>query len=572
MHSLRSVLRLSFVLLAATPSIELASAQGDSSSSEPFVVYVAEEGAYARCGPSGDYYRTDPLRHGQSLDVYAETDDGWLGIRPPEGSFCWIIAETIDVDPGEEHGTIVEDRTVAWIGTHLGRARKYRWQVQLAKGESVTVIGRSEREGPDGPQLWYRVVPPSGEFRWLHRNQVVSNSVELIASVDRRVDQEIEFLPGGQTNPAPQKIVSTEPSEVQSAATSSASASSRRRSPPRRSQANVEASRSIGNAFDAHSSRPDPATIGSGLKENWQASTAREATRQTTSNSVRQLEPSAPARSNAIARPVGRMASIEFRGQPRLLDIGSQSVAPSGRETAGDQNWVSGAARSGTQPVASIATSLPTMVAAGAGDGVIRQVAGQQSIVTTIPAITGVSAEQIARVEQETRGADVERLSLILSRLMAARATAAEAEPVVRAAGMLAASSADPVTAGRARLLAERAEQYRRVSRRRDGDVVVASNVVPVIPPAPPVAAIPPRQTSVSQVGYLVQVYSARSNSPPFALTDHSGRTLVYVTPVPGVNIRMHLNSHVKVTGRQGFLRGLNTPHLLVSSAFRAPE
>ena len=94
---------------------------------DPYSVFVAGQKAYARCGPASDYYRTDPLRQGQELEVYAQTDDGWLGIRPPEESFCWVPADTIEMADSEEDGTVVEDRTVAWIGTHLGRARTYRW-------------------------------------------------------------------------------------------------------------------------------------------------------------------------------------------------------------------------------------------------------------------------------------------------------------------------------------------------------------------------------------------------------------------------------------------------------------
>ena len=153
--------------------------------SEPYPVFVTFDSAYARCGPSQDYYRTDSLRQGQELEVYVETQDGWLGVRPPENSFCWVPASAIQSEKRGTVGTVIEDRTVAWIGTHLGRAKRYRWQVQLAEGESVTVIGRSEREGPDGPQMWYRIVPPSGEFRWVHRSQVALSAEELIAAIER---------------------------------------------------------------------------------------------------------------------------------------------------------------------------------------------------------------------------------------------------------------------------------------------------------------------------------------------------------------------------------------------------
>ena len=150
-------------LLSLFPSNELLGEEF-----EPFTVYVATEDAFARCGPATEYYRTDPLRHGQTLDVYTETKDGWFGVRPPRDSFCWVIAEAIDLRRGQNVGTVIEDKTVAWIGTQLGRARKYRWQVRMSEGEEVTIISRSEREGPEGPQLWYRIVPPSGEFRWVH--------------------------------------------------------------------------------------------------------------------------------------------------------------------------------------------------------------------------------------------------------------------------------------------------------------------------------------------------------------------------------------------------------------------
>jgi hypothetical protein len=201
--------------------------------------------------------------------------------------------------------------------------------------------------------------------------------------------------------------------------------------------------------------------------------------------------------------------------------------------------------------------------------------------------LTTATAERIAAIQAETEGADVERLSLMLSRLMAARASAEEAEPVARAATAMATSGTDPVMQGRARLLAERVLQYQRLSRMRlDEPAVLAGGVataaaiepyspVPLSPSALSTTSVPSASntpSTVAQVGYLVQVYSARTNSPPYALTDHSGRTVAYVTPSPGVNIRMHLNSQVKVIGQQGFLRGLNTPHILVTQASRTLE
>ncbi len=151
-----------------------ASAQSDLTA-DPFVVQVESDGGYARCGPSEDSYETDPLRRGQSLDVYVQTPDGWLGVRPPENSFCWVPADAVEMQNSKQSGTIIEDGTAVWIGTHLEKKPKHQWQVKLATGEPITVISRSKRQGPDGPQLWFRIVPPSGEYRWVHRSQVVMN-------------------------------------------------------------------------------------------------------------------------------------------------------------------------------------------------------------------------------------------------------------------------------------------------------------------------------------------------------------------------------------------------------------
>ena len=321
----RPIHLLSLLLALACLETRSASAQSDLAF-EPYSVYVAQEEAFARCGPSGEYYRTDPLRHGQSLQVYAETEDGWLGIRPPDDSFCWIPAETVEMD-SDDTGTVIEDRTVAWIGTHLGRARTYRWQVQLAKSEPVTVLGRSEREGPDGPQLWYRIVPPSGEFRWVHRDQVVTSSEELVAS---RVAAEStrDQRAGAQTAPAADR-----------AATASSSPT-----------AGTPAPKLIASSGTSIVQSQQAA---GGRSEDWRSNDARSAVGEASTGSQTEAAPQvAPQPTVAEAETVtdamqrgGLLASVEFLSRPRLLDIGGGPSAPRANETASDANWVAGVAR-----------------------------------------------------------------------------------------------------------------------------------------------------------------------------------------------------------------------------------
>ena len=305
------------------------------------------------------------------------------------------------------------------------------------------------------------------------------------------------------------------------------------------------------------------------------------------------------------------MAVIGNIGRPKLVDINEISSAPDANQQPADSNWVAATApdrvmNSNLDTPASLLepASIPTnrnFVPRGFGNagqaGSVMAASAQQFLPNrVIPAakkLTYVSAQRLTQIENETRQADIEQLGLIFSRLMASRATAAETAPVARAAFILAGSAHDPLVAGRARMLSERAEQYRQVAHRRDGEVVIRSNGLPAIsdnsnypvlpashvtPTVPTSNAGPlyqgPTQSEAAKVtnasGYLVQVYSARTHSPPFALTDNSGRTIAYVTPIPGVNLRPHLNHRVSVFGNRGFLTGLSTPHILATQAVRS--
>lgn len=168
-----------------------------ASASDPQTIYVVEASAHARSGPSLTDYRTDPLSHGQQLTAYGETADGWMAVQPPPGSFDWITDDSMELQPGGQTGVITKEKTQAWIGTHLGRARKFGYQVLLAKDEVVTVLGKAQLEGEGGPQTWYKIVPPSGEFRFIHRDEIVHSSEELIErvkSIEKRNIAQAESL------------------------------------------------------------------------------------------------------------------------------------------------------------------------------------------------------------------------------------------------------------------------------------------------------------------------------------------------------------------------------------------
>lgn len=501
---------------------------------ESFDVYVDQEEVTARCGPGGQYYRTDPLRHGQRLEVYLETDDGWLGIRPPTDSFSWIMADAVQPDRGERSARVLEEGTLCWIGTHLGTARKYMWQVQLSEGEEVLILGKAERQGADGPQLWYRIAPPAGEFRWIHRDQVVDNPELLLrtpAQDQRRV---------ATTGPTPlddDEILAERP-------------------------------------------RPEPQ---GGLLQ--------------TARSILQAghaEPEQPRRQRGIDSPpqplvlhplddAEAMPLVDRDGATRH---GNDSAAASESSAGVSAPWASaagvvgsGLARASEAPLISV-TSSPVVRPIGAispeGTDAVRAASGAG---WEAGARGAAAAPQPASgVRDVVRPGDsVDELQLQLSRQMVGSASAADVQPLRDAAERIATTSDSPTERQRAKLVAQRIESYQSIARRRDGEPI--NPAAPDGEPATALAASQPGQVNLAAAetsgaeaaGYLVQVFSSRPDSPPFALTDAAGRTTHYVSPTPGFNLRRYLNQHIVVGGQAGYETGLDTPHLTVSGAVRSP-
>ena len=62
--------------------------------------------------------------------------------------------------------------------------------------------------------------------------------------------------------------------------------------------------------------------------------------------------------------------------------------------------------------------------------------------------------------------------------------------------------------------------------------------------------------------GYLMPVHARRSDVPPFALVDKTGRIVQYVSPAPGLNLHRYRKLQVGVFGQRGFIPTLETPHV----------
>ena len=658
---------------------------------EPYDVYVDQEQVVARCGPGGEYYRTDPLRHGQKLEVYLEAEKGWLGVRPPEGSFSWVTADAIQLDRSGKIGKVIEDGTLSWIGTHLGKARKYLWQVQLAAGETVTILGRAEREGPDGPQLWYRIAPPAGEFRWVHRDQVVENPEELLRDKPKASDRYAQGTPelaepiagegsGSFAGAARTKIQEKARSNLRPVAVEQASVPSQQavvqqtlgqqsiiqQAPGQQALGQQALGQQRGGEAPRPLTRPSqgvatgavplialeapeaiPMAVPGTRKPDWPTNDTagldpigairalaagalgRAPEGQQGEEALAPLTP--PALPASVVATSAAPASIA--AADRSLEDGFEPIGPAvvPNVTAGVAPGVmpaNAAAPGGGSPVdmtTSVVTSPtimttpvvtqpevttsvvtnPVVPAAvnpplvsiasqpavrpigAAGEQVVsevRQAGGGWDVSSgrgMIPAQGGVTTASYA----DLSGLSVDGLQSELSRKMIAAARAEELEGLRLAAEKIAASGVSQVDRQKGSELALRIRQYQSVAARRDGGsaVATAGAIAPaVFPPGQiaPAGVFPPGQidlagrpaTQPEASGYLVQVYSARPESPPFALTDATGRTTHYVSPNPGYNLRRFLNQHIIISGPAGHDTGLDTPHIIATSAVRSPD
>lgn len=131
----------------------------------PYKAFITTDDVYVRSGPGQSYYPTDKLKAGQQVEVYRHDPGGWYAIRPPKGSFSWVSGRFLQ--PGvDDLAVVAADRVAARVGSRFSDIRDVI-QVRLHKAEVVEVLEKKRtRTGSDG-RIWYKIAPPSGEFRWV---------------------------------------------------------------------------------------------------------------------------------------------------------------------------------------------------------------------------------------------------------------------------------------------------------------------------------------------------------------------------------------------------------------------
>jgi uncharacterized protein YgiM (DUF1202 family) len=144
----------------------------------PYVAYVNSTDVYVRSGPGRDYYPTNKLNKGQTVEVYRHDPGGWLAIRPPKGSYSWVSARHLNVE-NDDVAVVNSQRVVARVGSAFSDVRDVI-QVRLEKDERVEMI-----EPPSGETPWCKIAPPAGEFRWIFAKYVDRDLPDDLAEDER---------------------------------------------------------------------------------------------------------------------------------------------------------------------------------------------------------------------------------------------------------------------------------------------------------------------------------------------------------------------------------------------------
>jgi hypothetical protein len=129
-----------------------------------------------RSGPTENHYATGILDANTPVTVVRDELGGWLAIEPPPGSFSWICAGDGDKvyvrELGKTDGELVADNVLVRIGTIQDKRFREYSQVRLKKGDRVHILEKeTSGQGPLA-KVWYKILPPPGEVRYLSAQYV----------------------------------------------------------------------------------------------------------------------------------------------------------------------------------------------------------------------------------------------------------------------------------------------------------------------------------------------------------------------------------------------------------------
>ena len=150
-------------------------------SAVPFTARIILPNAEVRSGPGSDskLYGTNNLKAGDVITVVQERTDGWLAIRPPEGSFSWVqskyLQRIVATQPNYLVQTNVGTKVPVYIGSAVLNTKPTLESARLTRGSQVKSLGAAQS---DGKENWIPIVPPENELRYIRCEAIGKQAVQ----------------------------------------------------------------------------------------------------------------------------------------------------------------------------------------------------------------------------------------------------------------------------------------------------------------------------------------------------------------------------------------------------------
>ena len=170
-------------------------------SAVPFTARIILPNAEVRSGPGSDskLYGTNNLKAGDVITVVQERTDGWLAIRPPDGSFSWVQSKYLQRIVATQPNYLVQtndgNKVPVYIGSAVLNTKPTLESARLTRGSQVKSLGAAQS---DGKENWIPIVPPENELRYIRCEAIGKQAV--------------------QANPTPAAVPATPPNPVSSSA------------------------------------------------------------------------------------------------------------------------------------------------------------------------------------------------------------------------------------------------------------------------------------------------------------------------------------------------------------------
>ncbi|MCC9609509.1 SH3 domain-containing protein [Blastopirellula sp. JC732] len=171
-------------------------------------------------GPGEDYYVCDFLEEGAEIEIYDEVENGWLAIRPPHGSFSWVLADALIETDKPNLLEASRDQAPCFIGSRLDERRDAA-HVRLMRGEVVQKLGSGQSLNAETGQVekWTKIAPPAGEFRWIKADtaKLLSEMPETASTSSTTPEAKMNLSAGGwnkRSGDSPWSLDDPEPEPV----------------------------------------------------------------------------------------------------------------------------------------------------------------------------------------------------------------------------------------------------------------------------------------------------------------------------------------------------------------------